>query len=237
MNIFRKFMIFIGIVVLVSTLGYSGNSNAADPTFKLSAKGGCGYVVLAWDSFPNADGYWIYRGFASGKEFEMPLTDFPIKALEFKDENDIENDTQYCYIVKAVNAAGDIIATSNETCVKSECTQEDAESDVPQTNCKLELRFIVGEITYWVNGTAKGKLSTAPELIQSRVSLPIRKMCDEIGASLVWDDTTKTAIVIAADGTKLELQIGNPMAKLNGVSAQIDPNNKKVVPYISKGNT
>lgn len=237
MNIYRKLMVFLGIVVLMSSLVYLGNSNAADPTFKLSAKGGCGYVALAWDSFPNTDGYWIYRGNEPGKEFEMPLTDFPIKALEYKDENDVEDDTQYCYIVKAVNPAGDIIATSNEICVKTGCTTEDAENDVPQSNCKLELKFVVGEVTYWVNGTAKGKLSAAPELIQSRVSLPIRKLCDEIGASLAWDDATKTAIIVASDGTKLELQIGNPKAKLNGVSTQIDPNNKKVVPYISKGNT
>lgn len=237
MKMIRKITIMLGVVVLTASLLTPINSKAADPTFKLSAKGGCGYVALAWDAFKGADGYWIYRGTEPGKENDMPLTDFPIKALEYKDENDIENNTQYCYIVKAVNTMSDIIATSNESCTKTECNIDDTEIDIPYTNCKLEMKFVVGDTNYWVNGALKGKLSAAPELVQGRVALPIRKMCDEIGAKLEWNDATKTASILAADGTKLEMQINNPMAKINGIKSQLDPNNKKVVPYISRGNT
>ena len=232
-------LLMLALSVILIFTGFSSGSmtKAADPTFKLAAKGGCDHVSLAWDTFRGADGYWIYRGPESGKEYDMPLTDFPIKALEYTDQNDVEPDTNYCYLVKAVNAAGDIIATSNEACVKTECTEEETEPETPPTNCKLELKFVVGNTSYWVNGVEKGKLSAAPELIQSRVSLPIRKMCDELGMSLEWDAATKTATVIASDGTALSMTIGNPVATINGVKSQIDPNNKKVVPYISRNNT
>lgn len=56
------------------------------------------------------------------------------------------------------------------------------------------IRFIIGRVTAWINekGTA---LSSAPLQMTKRVMVPLRLVCESLGATVAWDGDTNTVLV------------------------------------------
>ena len=203
---------------------------ALEPTFNLKVTPFCGYNMLEWETVKGAENYWIYRGPGEGEEYSTPLTDFPISDNNFKDEINIENNKKYCYYVRAVDTQAEEFAQSIEACATPTCPEEEE-----VVECRLVLKYQVGNKMYWVADKQKGPMEAPPEINLNRMFLLIRYAAEEVGAVVAYDAATKTVTITTADGNVLQYQIGNPIASLNGVKKPIDPNNPKVVPYIKNG--
>lgn len=223
-------------LVLAMALPIASTRSSEQITYNLYAKGDCGYVLLMWDKIPYAQSYWIYRGPGEGQEYSTPLTDFPIKSNDFKDDINIENGKKYCYYVTGVNENAEEIGKTIEACAIPKCQDEEKPPEETQ-DCNLVLKFTVGKEMYERNGVKKGPMTAKPEMKNNRMFLVIKYVADEVGATTAWDAATKTVTIKTLDGNTILLQIGNPYASVNGNKILIDPNNPKVVPYISNGRT
>ncbi|MCK5744218.1 MAG: copper amine oxidase N-terminal domain-containing protein [Caldisericia bacterium] len=226
----RKLVVLMLVTVLLFGSGYG--ADAQDKSFNLEVTPDCGFNMLAWDAVPGATQYFIYRGTAPGEEFDTPLLDFPIQDTEFKDEINIKNGQEYCYFVTALNAGANEFAKSNEACAIPSCHEEPDEDD-----CKLVLRYQQDNIMYFANGEQK-EMETPPVNVNSRLFLVVRYVTTEIpGTTIDWIGATKIVIITTRDGKKIQLQIGNKDAIIDGQVVQIDPNNPEVVPFIAEGRT
>jgi hypothetical protein len=224
----------VGLVVVLALIMTSGFiTHAGEPTFNLEVTPDCGFNMLEWEAVPGATQYFIYRGNAPGEEFNTPLLDFPIQETHFKDEINIKNGQEYCYFITALNSKAEEFATSTEACAIPSCYQEPDEDE-----CKLVLRYQQDNTMYFANGEQKGPMETPPVNKHSRLFLVIRYVTEEIpGTTIDWVSATKQVIITTRDGKRIELQIGNNNAVVDGQTTQIDPNNPDVVPYISEGRT
>lgn len=116
-------------------------------------------------------------------------------------------------------------------------------------DCTLRLSFQIGKTYYWRNGAIKGAapdtspaMGTAPEIKNNRTFLIVRYITSEVGAKLeYWKKNTAQnpakqdqVRITTKEGKVIDLWIGNPSAKVNGVSTMIDPTDSsaKVAPYI-----
>jgi hypothetical protein len=207
-------------------------------TFALSAKAECGYIMLQWDKVPNAVRYYVYRGPLQGQEYNMPLTDFAITDTFYKDKNGLMINQQYYYIVKAVNQDSQEFSSSIEAGAIYSCNTEiPIPPELGTSDCRMILKYQVDNRYYWKNEIKKGPMDASPELRYSRVNLMARYLAEEIGATVTWDNSTQIVGIKTLDGTTIEMQIGKSLAKINGVSTALDPNNPSVVPYIYNGRT
>jgi sugar lactone lactonase YvrE len=93
----------------------------------------------------------------------------------------------------------------------------------------------IGSSTFTVNGTEK-TLDSPPIIKNGRTLVPIRAIVEEIGGSISWDGNEKKVTIVVKD-TTIELWIGKPQAKVNGVTKWIDDTNHKVMPEIINGRT
>ncbi len=234
---FKTFYAFLLTLFLAVSL-IPVRSVQAVLTFNLTAKAECGYVMLQWDKVPNAVRYYVYRGPSRGQQYVMPLTDFPIVDNYYKDKNGLLLDQTYYYIVKAVDNnnvefMASIEANATFTCL----TDIPTPPEINAEDCLMDLKYQVDSYYYWKNGIRKGPMDAFPEIRYSRVNLMARYLAEEIGATVGWDNATQTVTIRTLDGTTIEMQIGKSLAKINGVSTPLDPNNPSVVPYISNSRT
>lgn len=140
-------------------------------------------------------------------------------------------DTEYEY--KLVAWIGSLICSDESQSVKVR-TEAIPEPKPPQEE-KITLRFRVGYKTYLVNEESK-EMDVAPMIMEGRVFLPIRYVTNPIGAEIMWDaQQQKTTIQL--NTIIIELWIGKPVAKINGVDTPIDVNNKNIKPVIIAGRT
>jgi uncharacterized protein YuzB (UPF0349 family) len=229
-------LILIVAVAMLPMFPSVGLKSVSIPSYNLTAKGECGYVMLSWDKIPFAQSYWIYRGPGENQEYSTPLTDFPLKTNEFKDDINIENGNKYCYYVTGVNENAEEIGKTIEACAIPKCQDEEKPPEESQ-DCNLVLKFTIGKEMYERNAVKKGPMTAKPEMKSNRMFLVVKYVADEVGATTAWDAATKTVTIKTLDGNTILLKIGNPNATVNGKIIPIDPNNPKVVPYISNGRT
>ena len=85
---------------------------------------------------------------------------------------------------------------------------------------KTEIKMTIDSLTAFVNGTAK-TLDAAPIIRNSRTMLPVRFVAENLGATVGWDDATKTVTVKGAD-VSIEIVIGATTAKVNGAEIALD---------------
>ena len=85
---------------------------------------------------------------------------------------------------------------------------------------KTVVKMTIDSLTAFVNGTAK-TLDAAPIIRNSRTMLPVRFVAENLGATVSWDDATKTVSVKSAD-TTIEIVIGAATAKVNGAEIALD---------------
>lgn len=78
----------------------------------------------------------------------------------------------------------------------------------------VEISFKVGDSTLLINGTPVTVVT--PYLVGDGTTLvPVRVITEAFGAKVDWDNDTQTAI-LEYEGTKINLQIGNIIAEVNG---------------------
>jgi len=83
-----------------------------------------------------------------------------------------------------------------------------------------EIKMTIDSLTASVNGESK-TLDAAPIIRNSRTMLPVRFVAENLGATVGWDDATKTVSVKSADAT-IEIVIGATTAKVNGKEITLD---------------
>jgi len=230
----KKFFAITAFLMIFFS-SFTGMKQTSSFSFTLEAIPECGYIQLKWEAVTGADRYYIYRGPGVGMEYDTPLTDFPIEETNYKDVTDLVVNQQYCYIVKAVNQDGREFLDSTEACATFTCKEEVPPID--DSDCKLVLKYQVGNYYYWRNENQKGPMDVEPVLLNSRVLASARYLAEEVGAVVSWDGTTRTVKIVTLDGVVIQMQIGNPIMMVNGNQVQIDPNNKAVTPIIYKNRT
>ena len=76
------------------------------------------------------------------------------------------------------------------------------------------------EITITING-AKIECDSKPYIKQDRTLVPMRAIFEALGASVSWDDATKTAIGVK-DGIEVKITIGENVLYKNGEAIELD---------------
>lgn len=90
------------------------------------------------------------------------------------------------------------------------------------------------DITITYNGTPL-QLDTKAYYKNDRTMVPLRGIFEAVGATVGWDNETKTAMIVKDNGTKIDfifLQIGQSTAFVNSTQKQLD-----VPAEISNGRT
>jgi len=93
-----------------------------------------------------------------------------------------------------------------------------------------EIRIAVGQLSASVDGRAVS-LDAAPAIVGGRTMVPLRFVGEAFGALVSWEEKTRR-VVCSLDGTRIELQIDNKTALVNGKSVALD-----AAPFISGGRT
>ncbi len=78
--------------------------------------------------------------------------------------------------------------------------------------------------------------ATKPVIKNNRTLVPIRAIVEALGGIIEWDGTERK-VTVSLSSTTIELWIGKPTAKVNGVDTPIDSDNSKVVPEIINSRT
>lgn len=133
----------------------------------LTAKPNDKGITFTWtkpDNIKNIIGYNLYRGTASGKQSSTPITDFPIESTSYTDYN-INSDTTYYYILKAVYRDDSLGTASNEVSAKllpkMNLKARTAENGVYLSwDRPSDFRNIIGYYLY--RSTSSGKQSSTP---------------------------------------------------------------------------
>ena len=103
------------------------------------------------------------------------------------------------------------------------------------TTHSLIILLQIGNPNFTVNGVSN-TLDSPPIIKNSRTLLPIRAIVEALGGSVSWDPNEKK-VTVTLGSTTIELWIGKPVAKVNGVDTPIDSTNLKVVPEIINSRT
>lgn len=131
--------------------------------------------------------------------------------------------TRYCYNLKGFNMNGSLVA-SCQACFET----------IAKTTTVV---FTVNSKAWTVDGMSQPPMSVAPEITGGSLFLVTRYLAQSVGAGVSWDAKTKTVGVMRKDGYWFNLQVGNPVAVVNGTEVQIGSSSKKIAPYIKNGYT
>ena len=175
-------------------------------------------INLSWqDNAINEAGYIILikqEGSDSHKELTRVGSNIVSYSL-----TDLSPDTSYSFLVQAFN--------SNCTSTPSNVTS--ARTLKPPQKID-ELVFKLDNSTYYFNSEPY-QLDATPIVKESRTLLPIRYIAEALGAQVEWTAEEKLVDIIL-DKTEIQLWIGNPTAKVNGINTMVDADNSLVVPEI-----
>jgi hypothetical protein len=195
-----------------------------------AATGEQGQVRITWSpgaagSYPVAR-YDIYRmqGAPNIETAELVGEAKP-GATQFVDRGPLERIVYY-YWVMCEDARGDVSNPAGP--VKAQ--------PIIITNpiTKIILVFTLDRPTVVMNGVTV-PMETAPVIENGRTILPVRYIATPLGAQVLWNAKEQKVTLIGSK--KVELWIGKPTARVDGVDVLIDPANPKVAPRISGGRT
>lgn len=99
---------------------------------------------------------------------------------------------------------------------------------------RVTLIFTLDKPTVVMNGVTV-PMETAPVIENGRTVLPVRYIATPLGAQVLWNAKEQKVTLIGT--RKVELWIGKPTARVDGVEVLIDPSNPKVAPRIVGGRT
>ncbi len=101
--------------------------------------------------------------------------------------------------------------------------------------CSTIVSFSIGSKSFTHDGVKK-EMSAAPMLRDGKSYLVIRYVVEPLGGTLGFDKASGK-VTITALGHTIEMWLGKPIAKVDGVEKPIDPKNPKVAPFVSGGRT
>ncbi len=187
-------------------------------------------VSLKWDT-PQKGSYSVkmfevYRSESADPSGVMFIGSADAGAASFTDKGPLQNRIYYYWVI-TVDTAGN----SSQAAGPVEVRPIYQSTTLPS---KVKLEFIVGSTTYYVNGLPL-KMEVAPFIKDGRTFVPVRFVAQPFGAQVVWNDREKKVTLIHTN--LIELWIGNPVAKVNGVDTMVDPNNPSIAPFIVSGRT
>ena len=195
-----------------------------------SAIGEQGQIRVTWS--PGAAGtypvarYDIYRrqGAPDVETAELVGEAKP-EATQFVDHGPLERSTYY-YWVMCEDARGNVSNPAGPAKAQP----------IIITNpiTKVTLVFTLDKATVVMNGVTI-PMETAPVIENGRTILPVRYIATPLGAQVLWDAKEQKVTLIGSK--KVELWIGKPTARIDGIDVLIDPANPKVAPRISGGRT
>ena len=85
---------------------------------------------------------------------------------------------------------------------------------------KTEIKLTIGKAEITTNGEAKA-LDVPAQIIDSRTMVPLRAIFEALGASVEWDDATKTVTSVKGE-TTVKLTIGQASINVNGEDKALD---------------
>ncbi|MGE5404357.1 MAG: stalk domain-containing protein [Candidatus Saccharibacteria bacterium] len=108
-------------------------------------------------------------------------------------------------------------------------TQQD-QSQMPGSNSgdssKIVIQLFLGKKAYDVNGNVE-QMDAAPISKWGRTLLPVKYIADALGADVQWNPAEKKA-TIGLNGKTIEVWVGKNIARINGNTVVIDPQNPQV---------
>gem|GEM_PF-4589195 len=168
---------------------------------------------LSWQDYAvYEDGFLIYlkkpgESFKKYAEVAKDVTEYTLTGLEPQ--------TNYLLRINAYNKYG-YSDYSNTVSI--------------ETKSKSELRFVIDENKYYLNGEEK-ILDSAPVIREDKAFLPIRSIAEAIGADIEWNNTEQK-VIIKFDNKTIEIWIGKNEARVNDKVVAIDPQNSSIAPFI-----
>ena len=196
----------------------------------LTAAGEQGQVRMRWEastqgSYPVLR-YDIYRKQgASDLETAELVGEAAPGATQFIDRGPLER-ISYYYWVMCEDARGNVSNPAGPARAQPIINTD------PIT--KVTLVFTIDKPTVVMNGVTV-PMETAPVIENGRTILPVRYIATPLGAQVLWNPKEQKVTLIGSK--KVELWIGKPTARVDGVDVLIDPANPKVAPRIVGGRT
>lgn len=83
------------------------------------------------------------------------------------------------------------------------------------TVASTEIKLVIGKAEIVTNGVAK-TLDVPAQIINERTYVPVRVIFEALGATVEWDDTTKT-VLSSKDGKTVNLPVGKAVVVVDGV--------------------
>ena len=120
---------------------------------------------------------------------------------------------------------GKIAVINGEQVLNGKVTLEAGETEVTwvdgeQADESVEIKLVIGKAEIVTNGEAKA-LDVPAQIIDSRTMVPLRAIFEALGATVEWDDATKT-VTSKKDDTTVKLTIGTPAINVNGADKALD---------------
>lgn len=181
----------------------------------IAAKSFPDQIKLFWPKITNVSRLEMWK---DGTLLKLLMPD----QTEFLDFG-LKPETKYCYALKAYNKYANLVSTGDI------CAQTLKKQTVVQ--------FTAGSKKWYINGIEQADMVSPPEITGGRLYLVVRYLTQSVEAGLSWDAKTKTVEIMRKDGFWIKMQVGNPVAVVNGRETPIDPNNKSVSPYVKNGLT
>lgn len=194
---------------------YPGTGNSITLTAKLNT----GNITLEWadNNEKNVLGYYVFRATKSGKQTDLPETDFWITGKSYVD-NKVVPGTTYYYIVRPVMKDKTLGNPSNEVSI----TFQKIYGTIAMT---------LGKSIMIVNGKRMeidpGK-PTVPVLKNARTMLPIRALIEAMGGTVDYT-SGEQKVTVKWNGKTVCVWIGKTVYTIDGVQKTMD-----VAPYISE---
>lgn len=224
------------------------NQDKIQLTVKVDEKG----ATFNWNkpkSTKDIIGYNLYRGTTSGKESSTPITDFPIEGNFYTDYN-IDSNTAYYYILRAVYKDKSLGVPSNEVSVllksKIILNAKATEDGVYLNWNKSYDKDIAGYYIY--RATASGKQTSTPITDFPIVELSYTDKNVDLNTNyfyilkVVYKDknlgnaTDEVKVKTNSRSNNLVLEVGSKYMYVNGKKTEIDPG-KGTVMVITNGRT
>ncbi len=105
----------------------------------------------------------------------------------------------------------------------------------PEESKTITLIFKIDQKSYTLNDETV-EIDSSPIIQNGRTLLPARYVTEPLGGDVGWESTEKKVVCTLGE-TTVEMWIGKPIAKVNGIEVQIDPDNQDVVPTIINDRT
>ena len=112
---------------------------------------------------------------------------------------------------------GTVTLEPGETAVEWVAGEQKEEAPVEE---KTEIKLTIGKAEITTNGEAKA-LDVPAQIIDSRTMVPLRAIFEALGASVEWDDATKTVTSVKGE-TTVKLTIGQASINVNGADKALD---------------